>query len=109
MQEALSLDPAHAEAKAALDRCRDEKAAAGERIQRAESPKTVPFVAKSNYGRRAAIGLLAVGIVAVVIWVVANLGKKGTISSAVAEMEFVSIPAGKFTMGCSAGDSQCSR
>jgi hypothetical protein len=59
LQEALSLDPAHAKAEAALARCRAEKAAVEQRRQRAESPKTVPVVAKPNYGRHAAIALLA--------------------------------------------------
>jgi len=161
LREAFSLDPANAEAHTALDRCRAERTASEERRQRAQSQKTTPAVAKPNYGRRAAIGLLAVGIIIVmgisltpvrnadifpawktpspagryrwsgtlqfhylqhiggtgvkgipiiivIIWIVSSLGNKGQISSAVAEMEFVSIPAGKFTMGCSAGDSQCS-
>jgi len=108
LREAFSLDPANAEAHTALDRCRAERTASEERRQRAQSQKTTPAVAKPNYGRRAAIGLLAVGIIIVIIWIVSSLGNKRQISSAVAEMEFVSIPAGKFTMGCSAGDSQCS-
>lgn len=70
LQEALSLDPAHAGAKAALDRCRAEKAAAEERRRRTQSQKTTPAVAKPDYGRRAAIGLVSVGILVVFIWLI---------------------------------------
>jgi formylglycine-generating enzyme required for sulfatase activity len=128
LREALSLDPAHAEAKAALDRCRVEKRAAELRERQAQSPKPAPVVAKPNYGRNGGIGILAVAIIAVVIWIATSLGSKQqgtpssgpateqtnsasvdsrTNSSALSELQFVSIPAGKFTMGCSAGDGQC--
>jgi formylglycine-generating enzyme required for sulfatase activity len=70
LQEALSLDPGHAEAKAALDRCRAERAAAEERRRRAQSQKTPLVAAKANYRRRAAIGLVSVGMLVVFILVV---------------------------------------
>jgi len=81
------------------------------RRQSALRPKIIPAGPKPNYGRRVAIGLIAVGIIAVFIWQMNSrnrtdqLAPKASMSSL--GMEFVSIPAGRFAMGCSPGDSQC--
>jgi formylglycine-generating enzyme required for sulfatase activity len=129
LQEALRLDPQNADAQAALARCLAEKTPAEESARHAQSQKTARVAAKPKYGRNAVIGVLAVGIIAVSIWIVTSMGSKQqgspsagpaieppnsspvdkkTRSSPINEIEFASIPAGKFMMGCSADDNDCS-
>jgi formylglycine-generating enzyme required for sulfatase activity len=76
LQEALSLNPGLTEAKAALDRCRVEKRTAELRERQAQIPKPAPVVAKPRYGRNVAIGLFAVAMVVIIIWLV-NSRKMG--------------------------------
>jgi formylglycine-generating enzyme required for sulfatase activity/serine/threonine protein kinase len=127
LHKALKLDPANTEAQAALERCRAERAAAKVGKQRQESQEAAQALLLPKYFRRVAIGVLVVGIIVVVGLMVADWRNKEqaspsagpssktssspvdtkAIASVIPEMEFVSIPAGKFTMGCPTGDSQC--
>ena len=68
MEEALSLDPVHAEAKAALARCRADKAAAEARRQSAQGQVKTPVVAKPKNSRRAVMVIIAVGLIKILTW-----------------------------------------
>jgi formylglycine-generating enzyme required for sulfatase activity len=114
LQEALSLDPANVDAQAALARCLAEKTAAENRKRLSHNLNTGSAATKANYGRWVVIGLVAVGIITYLAWLISSRSGAGdvpvsprSVAANAQGMEFVSIPAGKFMMGCSAGDSQC--